>query len=121
MPCAAAPWVWPCRIIGLTASPTSSTPDQPHELHHAGLGIDLDLADMRARREGADRDGVVADAVELALQIVGQVVARRRRLGDLEDADAPVGALDGEDALRRTRYRPGSPRADARRSSCLSR
>ena len=87
----------------------------------AGLGIDLDLADMRAGGIRADRHGLIADAVELAAQIVGQIVARRRRLRDLEDADAAVGALDGEDATREFDIDRRSPRADARRSACPSR
>ena len=70
--------------------------DPAQDAHRAGIGIDLDLADMRARGKGADRHGVVADAVELAAQLLGQIGPRRRRLRHVEDADAAVGALDGE-------------------------
>ena len=54
----------------------------------AGLGVDLDLADMRARRKRADRHGLVADPVELAAQSRPADRCASRRLGDVEDADA---------------------------------
>ena len=40
-----------------------------HQPHLAGLGIDLDLADMRAGGKRADRHGFIADAVELAAAV----------------------------------------------------
>ena len=68
-----------------------------HDLHHAGLGIDLDLADMAAIGERREVHGLVADAVQAA-QVVRQIVALHRRGRDLEDADRAVGALHDEAA-----------------------
>ena len=72
------PWVWPCRISGLTARPTVVDVRVAHDLDHAGLGIDLDLADRAAVGKGARR-GMVSSliAVERAAQVIGQVVRAR--------------------------------------------
>ena len=52
MPCAMPPCTWPSTIIGLMSLPKSSTAVQRSIVVDAGLGIDLDLADVHAGREG---------------------------------------------------------------------
>jgi hypothetical protein len=45
-PCAMPPCTWPSTIIGLTTLPKSST--AVHDRGLAGVGVDLDLADVGA-------------------------------------------------------------------------
>ena len=42
------PWIWPSSVSWLMTVPTSSTDEIAQHLDRAGLGIDLDLADMAA-------------------------------------------------------------------------
>ncbi len=70
--------------------------DVARDVERTGIGVDLDLANMAAigigvvvGREGA---GLVQPGFEARRQAAGL----ERRLGDLGDADAPVGAGDRE-------------------------
>ena len=65
----------------------------------AGLGVDLDLADMAAIGEGGEIDGLVAFGGERPAQFVGKIVAPRRLGGNFEDPERAVGALDREAAI----------------------
>ena len=69
------------------------------DLHLAGLGVDLDGAQVRAVRErevpGVER----RVGVELGLDSVGQVVRREHRERDVGHRLALVGALDLELAV----------------------
>ena len=47
------PWIWPASRRGLTTTPQSATSVRRSTRHRAGLGIDLDLADHDAGREGS--------------------------------------------------------------------
>ena len=66
----------------------------------AGVGVDLDLGDMRARREGEVLRVVERGLVEPRLQLLMRVVVRH--IGgqrDLAEALRAVGAGDGELAV----------------------
>ena len=52
MPWTMPPWTWPSTIIGLMTLPKSSAADELDDVGLAGLGVDLDLADVAAGREG---------------------------------------------------------------------
>ncbi len=69
------------------------------DLDHAGVGIDLHLADMRAVGKARGRDGLVALRGERAAQILRQIGALHRGARDLENADRVVGALHGKAAI----------------------
>jgi hypothetical protein len=60
------------------------------DLYQAGIGIDFDLADMRAVRKTGDRQCLVADAGEWALHVIRQILTRNRQIDQ---------ALDHEDNL----------------------
>ena len=64
------------------------------DLDGTGLGIDLDLADLRAVGKTGDGERLVGDAGERPLQILWQVIARNGGRGDLENADLTIGAGD---------------------------
>src|SRR5215472_4549925 len=69
------------------------------DLDDAGIGIDIDLADMAAIREAREIDGLVAFGGKRPAQLLRQVVAAQRRRCGLEYADRPVGALDAKTAV----------------------
>ena len=92
------------------------------DLGEPGLGVDLDRAQVRAVRVGEVLRVVDVVAVERRLHAVGQVVRREGRERHLLDRQRRLGrALDAERAGRRTRRRPRTPRAGARRSAWPSR
>ncbi len=65
----------------------------------AGLGIDLDLADVAAVREVAGARAVGRGLVQAGLHAGRQLVELERGLRHLVDAEAAVGAGDGEAAV----------------------
>ena len=71
-----------------------------HHLDLAGVAVDLDLGDVAAVGERERR--IVRDVADVErLRHVGrQAEARAQLVGQLEDADAAVGAGDGEAAAR---------------------
>ena len=69
------------------------------DANDAGVRVDLDLADMGAGRPGTDFHHLIGGGVERTAQFFGQIVAGRRRLRDIEDADMFVGAADRELAV----------------------
>ncbi len=91
--------IWPFTSIGLMTVPTSSTTAVADHFGRAGVRIDLDLADMRAVREVAARRLVGRGLVEAGLHALRQLVELERRLRHLVDAEAAVGAGDGEAAV----------------------
>ena len=78
------------------------------DLDRAGLGVDLDLADLRAVGEAGDRKRLVRDRGERPPQIRRQDPCVRPRRCDLEEADCPVGAGDPK-ARRRANSMSISP------------
>ena len=100
MPCTRPPCTWPATISGLTMLPMSSTQAYLRIFSAAGLGVDLDRAQVRAVREGEVHRVVGRVGVERRLDAVGQVVRREGRQRDLADRQALVGALDAEPAGR---------------------
>ena len=62
------------------------------DLHPACFRIDLNLADVRAVGEASDRQRLVGNAVQRALQFLGQARVCLRGPGDFEDADLAVGS-----------------------------
>ncbi len=64
------------------------------EIDRAGIGIDFDLADLRAVGEARERDGLVRHRAQRPLQIRRQIRPRRRRLRHRENAERAVGAGD---------------------------
>ena len=80
MPCVMPPWIWPCTIIGLIARPTIVDRAVAHDLDRAGLGIDLDLADVAAIGKAGEVDGLVAARRRAgrADRPAGRCAARRR-------------------------------------------
>ena len=85
------------------------------DLDLAGIGIDLDLADLRAIGKARDRQGLVGDAGKRSVQSGRQVVALHGGGGDLEEADLAVGAGDPE-AAGSNSMSARRPRAGSRRS-----
>ena len=99
MPCVRPPCTWPSTIIGLMILPKSSTAVKRSIFDHAGVAVDLDLADVGAGREGevgriVERVLVQA-GLELVVRVVVRHVGRERHLaehlllvgaGDLEHA-----------------------------------
>ena len=80
MPCATPPWIWPSTIIGLITVPISSTAQKPDDLDLAGLGIDLELTDMRAVAEGEIRRIVDRGLLQPGSSVSsGKLCGRRRR------------------------------------------
>ncbi len=80
--------------------PKSSHAVKPTTLDDAGLRIDLDLADVRAGREGEVGRVVERRLVEARLELVERVVVRHvRRQRDLAERLAAVGARDRELAV----------------------
>src|SRR6516162_5041646 len=65
----------------------------------AGIGIDLDLADMTAIGETREIYCLVAFGRERPAQFVGQIVAPQSFGSDLEDAERPLGSLYPETAV----------------------
>ena len=77
------------------------------DLDLAGVGIDLDLADMRSRRK-REVEGIVERVfLEPGLDTFGVVVRHVGRKGDLGNAHGLVGAGDGEVALPKLDIRFG--------------
>ena len=68
MPWAIPPWTWPSTIIGFTTLPKSSTAVKLWIFGHAAVGIDLDLADVHARRIGEVRRVVVGGLFHAGLE-----------------------------------------------------
>ena len=66
---------------------------------HAGVGIDLDLDDVAAVGKGLRRRHAVMRGVEPGLHAGRQLRRIARRLRDLEQIDAQVGADDAELAV----------------------
>ena len=81
------PCIWPASRRGFTTDAAVGDGDEAVDARRAGLGIDLDLADHDAGREGLDLVGEHRVAVE---RLPGR---------QLEQADAPVGADDLEGAV----------------------
>ena len=87
----------------------------------AGVAIDLDLAGVRAVAPGEVRRIIDRAVLQPELH-VGRIVGRMvRDARDLAQRHAPVGAGDGEKSHPQMRCRRRTLRADAPRSSCLSR
>ncbi len=66
------------------------------DLDGAGLGVDLDFADVKPVRKGGDLARDLADAGQRTAEFLGQarVIPRRRR--DSEQVERAVGTGDGE-------------------------
>src|SRR5580692_10606295 len=95
MPWTTPPWLWPSTSIGLMTVPKSPTIVY-FDVDDAGVGIDLDLADMRAVGEGRRRLLVHMADVQGVGHAFGQLHALAQLLSQFHDADAAVGADDGE-------------------------
>ena len=93
------PWTWPCSSSGLRAAPKVVDDAVVHDLQHAGVGIDLELADMAAVGEGVGRRRAGELVVQPGLLARRHVLGILRRLGDVEQAHAAVGADDLEGAV----------------------
>src|SRR6516165_11198752 len=65
--------------------------DVADDFQRTGLGVDLDLADMAAIGIGVVVGGESAGLVKAAVEARRQAARLERRLGDLADADAPIG------------------------------
>ena len=76
------PCTWPSTISGLTCTPQSSTATYCSTSTCAGLGVDLDRADVRAERPREVRRVVGDVGLEVGLETVGQVVRGERLEGD---------------------------------------
>src|SRR3984893_8106320 len=73
--------------------------DVADDLQRAGIGVDLNLTDMAAIGIGIVVRGEGAGLVEAAFEAWRQAADVARRLSDVGDADAPVGAGDREIAI----------------------
>src|SRR5207244_8438256 len=67
-----------------------------HQLDCAGVGIDLDLADMTAIGEGGEVHRLVALCAQLPAEFLRKIAALDGGAGDRENPNRPVGSLDAE-------------------------
>ena len=81
MPWATPPCTWPSTIIGLMTRPTSSTAVKATTCVTAGLGVDLDLADVAAAGIGEVLGVVEGGLLQAGLEARSGSCAGRRRRG----------------------------------------
>ena len=110
------PCTWPSTIIGLMTLPQSSIARVALDRDLAGLGVDLDLGDVRAEREREVRRVVVRRRLEVRLDARRAASRRPRPRRELLDRLGALGrALDLPARRRPTRGRRPSTRAGAPR------
>jgi hypothetical protein len=78
-PCAMPPMIWPLTSIGCPV-PTSSTTQADH-LRAAGLGIDLDLADVATIREIAAAGAIGGGLIEAGFHAASRLEAANKIYG----------------------------------------
>ena len=81
MPCTMPPCSWPSSSVWLMTRPQSSTAGVAQHLDHAGLGIDLDLGDVRAAGKAHRRAAcapLVSSALPVPLHDFGKATAKGR-------------------------------------------